>query len=211
MKVKEILGSVVAALALACSSLGAQAAQFDFTGNITYHNDVVQIEFSLANDTDNVRVWTDSYLSGLNFDPISAVWVQDSTEWALVSQNDDNTLISFGQTRYDSGLTFERLAAGHYRFSVATYPNFARGQLLSEGFNLDDETPVALADWAQPPSFATNRGSFYSLHLTGVDSAFQVLSTPPVSAVPEPETYALMLAGLALAGAVARRRKGKQA
>jgi PEP-CTERM motif len=32
-----------------------------------------------------------------------------------------------------------------------------------------------------------------------------------VSAVPEPETYAMMLAGLGLMGAVARRRKAKQA
>lgn len=32
-----------------------------------------------------------------------------------------------------------------------------------------------------------------------------------VTAVPEPETYALMLAGLGLLGAVARRRKAKQA
>jgi hypothetical protein len=32
-----------------------------------------------------------------------------------------------------------------------------------------------------------------------------------VSAVPEPETYAMMLAGLGLLGAVARRRKAKQA
>jgi hypothetical protein len=38
--------------------------------------------------------------------------------------------------------------------------------------------------------------------LTGQDHAF-VLTTP----VPEPETYAMMLAGLGLLGVVARRRK----
>lgn len=36
-------------------------------------------------------------------------------------------------------------------------------------------------------------------------------SVVTASAVPEPETYAMMLAGLGLMGAVARRRKGKQA
>mgnify|MGYP001290736475 FL=1 len=36
-------------------------------------------------------------------------------------------------------------------------------------------------------------------------------NTDLVSSVPEPETYALMLAGLGLMGAVARRRKAKQA
>lgn len=37
------------------------------------------------------------------------------------------------------------------------------------------------------------------------------LTVNGVSPVPEPETYALMLAGLSLMGAIARRRKGKQA
>ncbi|MTW33539.1 PEPxxWA-CTERM sorting domain-containing protein [Pseudoduganella danionis] len=38
-----------------------------------------------------------------------------------------------------------------------------------------------------------------------------VFSSSDVSAVPEPETYALMLAGLGLIGVAARRKAGKQA
>ncbi|MEO7107844.1 MAG: choice-of-anchor C family protein [Rhodoferax sp.] len=38
-----------------------------------------------------------------------------------------------------------------------------------------------------------------------------VLDNVSVTAVPEPETYAMMLAGLGLMGAIARRRKAKQA
>jgi hypothetical protein len=33
---------------------------------------------------------------------------------------------------------------------------------------------------------------------------------PPVPSVPEPETYAMLLAGLGLIGGIARRRKAKQ-
>ena len=58
------------------------------------------------------------------------------------------------------------------------------------------------------------QGSFTSMNIA-VDQpefwhGFNVGSAS-VSAVPEPETYAMMLAGLGLMGAIARRRKAKQA
>ena len=40
--------------------------------------------------------------------------------------------------------------------------------------------------------------------------AVQTRGTTQVAPIPEPETYALMLAGLAVVGAAARRRKAKQ-
>ncbi len=51
----------------------AFAASFSFDGNITYHNDIVKVNFTLDNDSTNVRVWTDSFQDGVNFDPITAL------------------------------------------------------------------------------------------------------------------------------------------
>jgi hypothetical protein len=44
----------------------------------------------------------------------------------------------------------------------------------------------------------------------GSPEAFYIDTPTYVASVPEPETYAMMLAGLGLMGAIARRRKGKQ-
>jgi len=62
-----------------------------------------------------------------------------------------------------------------------------------------------LATWCQPSSHC-GMGTYYSVHLSGVDGATNV-----TAAVPEPETYAMLLAGLGLLGGMARRRKSKTA
>ncbi len=65
---------------------------------------------------------------------------------------------------------------------------------------------------ANPFVIGTNRIGLSAsvLNATGGVETFFVtnLGTPPVAAIPEPETYALMLAGLGLMGFVLRRRKG---
>lgn len=45
----------------------------------------------------------------------------------------------------------------------------------------------------------------------GIRTTERLEPTPPVAAVPEPETYAMLMAGLGVLGAVARRRKRKTA
>lgn len=193
--------------ALAVSALFAagnvNAAVFDFSGNIANHNDVVQISFSLASTATGVNVWTDSFMNATNFDPITAVWVQSGSNYNLVGQNDDNSSIAPGQTYYDSGLTFASLAAGNYLFTIATFNNFANGSTLAQGFQFDNQAPVALSSWCQPASHC-GMGTYYAVHLSGVDSAVNIT---PNSPVPEPETYAMLLAGLGLLGFTARRRK----
>ena len=184
------------------AAASAQATQFDFGGNISTHKDVIQINFELASNATDVKVWTDSFLGGINFDPITAVWSQTNTGWSLLGQNDDNATIASGQTYYDSGLTFASLAAGSYKFTIATYNNWANGTTLAQGFKFDDQTAIPLALWTQPANHG-NMGTAYNVHLSGVTSA--------VNAVPEPETYAMLLAGLGILGAVTRRKNRKGA
>ncbi len=80
--------------------------------------------------------------------------------------------------------------------TVATYDNFAQGELLSSGFLYDNQPPVLLADWDQPAN-NTGMGSYYRVHLDGVDSA-----TNPV---PVPGTMTLF--GIGILGLAACRRR----
>lgn len=196
-KLKLALAIISAAFLMGGTASTANAANFDFNGNIANHNDVVIASFTLANDATNVKMWTDSYLSGVNFDPIVALW--NSVTGALIQQVDDNSSIAPGQTRFDSGLSFANLAAGTYNFTVATYNNWAVGTNLAQGFIFDNQAPIALAVWNQPASHL-NMGSYWDLHLSGVDTASVIISQ-----VPEPTSIALL--GMGLLGFAASRRK----
>ena len=192
----------IALVAVLTAAMGANAAQFDFQGDIATHKDVIKINFSLLTDATDVKVWTDSFLGGINFDPITAVWSQTNTGWSRIGENDDRSDIAPGQTVYDSGLTFANLTAGNYLFTIATFNNFANGTTLAQGFNFDNQAAIPLAQWDQPAN-GLNKGTHYSVHLSGVDGA--------VSAVPEPESFAMLLAGLGIVGALARRKNRKSA
>jgi hypothetical protein len=202
----RLTGRKMAALAAGLVFSGtAAAANFTFSGNIANHNDVIYVPFSLSSDALDVKVWTDSFQSAVNFDPITAVWSESGPGWNLVGQNDDNASIAPGQTYYDSGLTFASLTAGSYLFTIATYANFAVGSTLAEGFGYAGQTPIPLATCCQPASHC-GMGTFWQVNLSGVDDA-SVIPSP----IPEPETYAMLLAGFGLLGWMARRRRQTEA
>lgn len=189
----------LAALALSlCSVTGAHAVALSFSGQLMLNSDVAASDFTLGNGLSNIRIWTDSYQGGVNFDPTLALWQRDGTDYELVAQNDDDSTIGAGQSAFDAGLAFASLGAGDYRVTVTASPHFAAGNLLSSGFAFDpaygpiDATPIA--QWNQP-SYDLNTNN-----QKGINWSLQV------TAVPEPTTWLLMALGLAATGTVARRR-----
>jgi hypothetical protein len=194
------LAAAAAALSLSVSP-PAGAADFTLSGLISFHNDVVHIDFSLAQPATNVRLWTDSWQGGLNFDPVAALWQAAGSDFNLLDEVDDDDGIAPGQGFYDTGFNLPALAAGNYRVTVAAAFNGANGNLLSQGFNYGGEAPILLSAWNQPsfdPNANDQKGGFWRLNLSGVDQA---------SVVPEPAAWLMLLLGLmVVAPALARSR-----
>jgi len=98
-----------------------------------------------------------------------------------------------------SDLTFSNANGWEMTF---TDSNFGGATLLSSNFSLTSGGDVA---W----SFT---GNTLTVDWLGTDSeGLHSVSFQMAAAVPEPETYAMLLAGLGLLGFVARRRKQKLA
>lgn len=198
--------AAVAALALA--SAGAQAATVTLAGAIVSHNDIVNVDFTLA-AASAVKIWSDSWQSGLNFDPTAAVWSPAGSDYSLLLAVDDDDTVAPGQGFYDTGFTFPTLAAGSYRLTLATAINSPLGTLLSQGFAYDLEAPIALGLWNQPtydPNANDQKGGAWRLTFDGVDQA-----AVTVQAVREPASLLLVGFALGLVALTSHRRRSQKA
>ena len=176
------LSKSLAAVALMVAATAATAETR--TGHLQYHNQVIFQTITLTN-TDEVSVWTDSYAVG-GFDTILALW---SADGSLVDLSDDTAILPEMGIR-DAGIFRLVLGPGEYTIGLSPYSNFPNGT-LGQGYWYDNDVPQAL-----PNASCDATCSFYRLHWT-------VGNTAPV---PEPSSYAMLLAGLGAVGFAARRR-----
>ncbi|MEY4413145.1 MAG: hypothetical protein RIQ53_438 [Pseudomonadota bacterium] len=183
------------ALAFGLAAGPAAAASTTLSGDLGFHNSVVLISFDVA-DSGAVSLWTDSWQSGLNVDPLLSLFSADGT---LIEWNDDDAAAS-AERAYDAGLSLA-LAAGSYRLTLTASLNAPVGSTLDQGFAHDAETPVAVPLWNQP-SYDLNlndqKGTFWRVTLDGVQQA---------AVVPEPQSAVLLAAGLLAVGLRLQRQR----
>ncbi|MCV2357465.1 DVUA0089 family protein [Paucibacter sp. TC2R-5] len=195
--------AMASALLAAAAMSSAQAANFDFAGQAVYNTDVVRISFSLTANSADFKTWTDSWQTGLNFDPVLQLWAKAGNDYSLIIEVDDNDKLGAGQGSLDAGIQLSSLSAGQYLLTLSAADNYAKGQTLSAGFTLDGSTPVAIADWTQSsidPNFPNQKGGLWSVKLNSVDQA---------AVVPEPGSWALMGLGLLGLACLNQRRQRK--
>lgn len=211
---------------LACLTAGllftgiSAAADFSFDGSFSQDDDVRHFSF-IVDTTSEVTLRSWAYAGGVNaagqtiarggFDTNLALF---NGIGELIDINDDggpgNVAADSETGQHWDAFLQVTLAPGSYLAGLTQYDNFANGPDFADGYSRDGEGNFT-ADFgcgalsfcdvsgASPFDQRSNRWALDILNVSSME----------VSAIPEPETYAMLLAGLGLAGFSARRRKAE--
>jgi hypothetical protein len=201
-----IKAALVLVVSFSLGSAAQAASNFSFTGTLDNPSSVLFFDFNVGAPSQvTLRTW--SYAGGVNaagqtiarggFDPILAVFELPSG--TKIGENDDDITNTVAADTV-SGRAFDTfltgfLNPGDYRVSVMVFPNFAPDNLFTGAFSgattFDDVSGV----------LNNPRTNQWAFDILGVNSAVQV------PAIPEPQSWAMLIAGFGLTGAAMRRRR----
>jgi len=182
---RTLVSAALAAAAFAASPAGANTLTYQSVTFETMALDADTLQLSVLNATSATGDWTGiNYLKAFELKEIGNVTGATLAGWSV---SVDNGLAAFGcTTGGTNGACFTSAPAASLTNSMVYTIDFT-------GTNLNFSAPHLKVEF-----------------LTGLNDTQKtgdLLSQTIPTAVPEPETYALMMAGLGAMGFVARRRK----
>ena len=182
---RTLVSAALAAAAFAASPAGANTLTYQGVTFETMALDADTLQLSVLNATSATGDWTGiNYLKAFELKEIGNVTGATLAGWSV---SVDNGLAAFGcTTGGTNGACFTSAPAASLTNSMVYTIDFT-------GTNLNFSAPHLKVEF-----------------LTGLNDTQKtgdLLSRTIPTAVPEPETYALMMAGLGAMGFVARRRK----
>jgi len=182
---RTLISAAIAASAFAASPAGANSLTYQGVTFETMALDADTLQLSVLNATSATGDWTGiNYLKAFELKDIGNVTGATLAGWSV---SVDNGLAAFGcTTGGTNGACFSSTPAASLTNNMVYTIDFT-------GTNLDFSAPHLKVE------FLTG--------LNDVQKTGDLLSQTIPTAVPEPETYALMMAGLGAMGFVARRRK----
>ena len=203
-KVFLLAGTLSLCLVVALAICGpATATDFDFTGTIVNHNDVVLFGFLNSGGLANVTAFTSYYDDG-GFDPILTVYNVETGN--RLAANDDGGIqtINSNAVPYTTGVFDSYLNGnvpnGLYVVALTAFNNFSAGANFLDGFAYDAATPISIGTWT-----GGSTGDF-QFHILNVDGARVVSRDEVINRIPEPSSLLLLGSGLVVLAAALRRK-----
>ncbi|WP_240791862.1 PEP-CTERM sorting domain-containing protein [Rhodoferax bucti] len=235
--VATMLSLVAASPALAASASFASISNFTVsvdTGLSSFQasNPAISLSVDLK-DANGVTLLSDTRITSSN-DPL-AVSNTSSNATAQISGDDFSTAVFLAKGNSDNDNRYNSIAYASLSFTLGAHSSITFGALSSLSshyekglgesgyagtyFEIRDALPASSVQsdsltyasdlLTTPLSTSFNNDTDATVTKMLVIGAFVQGESFPVTPVPEPETYAMLLAGLGLMGAVARRRQTK--
>ncbi len=199
--------TICALLLTVANHAAATTITHTFSGNFTNDDELAWFDFNLQQNG-SIAARTTSFGNG-GFAPVLSLFSLLANQDLLhVAQGSSNTCATSGAGQASSGLCWDAvfstgLSAGNYRLVISQDGNTPNGPALLDGFNQTGNPHYTginyLGDASR--SFINYDGMQRSNAYAG---NFQL-----TSAVPEPESVVLLLAGLAAIAGLSRSRRTK--